>query len=346
MQFGILATPIWGRDEDPAIQLANHRELVELADQLGFNQVVAGQHFMGSDLRYYQPVPYLTHLSQYAPEMEMVIGIILLSLVNPIETAEQVATLDAVTGGRAILGVGLGYADHEFRAFGIPKESRVSRFEEGLELIKALWSGSEVNFEGEHFIVTNTTPSVLPVRSPRPPIWVGGQGERAIRRAARMADAWYAPPFPTHEGLQRLRSIFLEERELAGLSLEGDFPLRRELVIASSKKKARHLAKHWSASRYSTYLKWGLGDRLDDDAKGFGSSEDDDIDARFILGTAEECVEFIADMRDKLGMTHFMFKAHWPGVPHLESMRQLECFGTELIPAFRDTVESEDTDLV
>ena len=139
MQFGILATPIWGRDDDPAIQLANHRELVELAYQVGFNQVVAGQHFIGTDLRYYQPVPYLTHLSQYAPEMEMVIGIILLSLVNPIETAEQVATLDAITGGRAILGVGLGYADHEFKAFGIPKESRVRRFEEGLELIKSLW---------------------------------------------------------------------------------------------------------------------------------------------------------------------------------------------------------------
>jgi alkanesulfonate monooxygenase SsuD/methylene tetrahydromethanopterin reductase-like flavin-dependent oxidoreductase (luciferase family) len=336
MKFGILATPIWGKETDPAIQFAQHRELLELAEQLGFNTVVAGQHFLGTELRYYQPVPYLTYLSQFAPSMEMAIGIILLSLVNPVETAEQVATLDAVTGGKAILGLGLGYADHEFKALGIPRESRVERFEESLALIKALWSGDEVNFKSENFVVENVSPSVLPVRRPRPPIWIGGQGEQAIRRAARLSDAWYAPPFPTHEGLTRLRSVFLEERDSVGLPLDGDFPLRRELIIAPSRTEARNMASQWSAARYKTYLKWGLGESLDNDAKGFGSQADEDLDARFILGTEEECAEALDGLRDDLGMTHFMFKAHWPGVPHLESMRQLEKFGTGIIPKLRN----------
>jgi alkanesulfonate monooxygenase SsuD/methylene tetrahydromethanopterin reductase-like flavin-dependent oxidoreductase (luciferase family) len=335
MKFGILTTPVWGRETDPAVQFAEHKELVQTAEQLGFSVMVAGQHFLGSELRYYQPVPYLTYLSQFAPSMQVAIGIILLSLVNPVETAEQVATLDAVTGGRAILGVGLGYSDHEFKAFGIPREQRVQRFEEGLELIKALWSGQEVNFRSTNFLVQGANPSVLPVQRPRPPIWIGGQGEKAIRRAARHADAWYAPPFPTHEGLARLRAVFLEERAAAGLPLDGDFPLRRELLIAGSRDEARRLAIQCSAARYNTYLKWGLGDRLEQDAKNFGSQSNEDIDSRFVLGTPEECAAELDRLRTELGMTHFMFKSHWPGLPHVDAMRQVELFGTRVMPLLR-----------
>jgi alkanesulfonate monooxygenase SsuD/methylene tetrahydromethanopterin reductase-like flavin-dependent oxidoreductase (luciferase family) len=332
MKFGVLTTPVWGRETDPKIQFAQHRELLEVADQLGFSMAVAGQHFLGSELRYYQPVPYLTYLSQFAPRMQMTIGLILLSLVNPVETAEQVATLDAVTGGRAILGVGLGYSDHEFKAFGIPKATRVKRFEEGLALIKALWSGEEVNFEGEHFVVTKVMPAVLPVQKPRPPIWIGGNSEKAIRRAAVLSDAWYAPPFPTHESLAQLRAVFLEERAKAGLPLDGAFPLRRELMIASSRAQARRLAAERSATRMNTYLKWGLGQRLETEDKNFGSQADEDIDSRFILGTADECADALNRLREELGMTHFMFKPQWPGLPHSEAMSQLELFGTKVIP--------------
>ena len=95
------------------------------------------------------------------------------------------------------------------------------------------------------------------------------------------------------------------------------------------------MASQWSAARYKTYLKWGFGESLDNDAKGFGSQADEDLDARFILGTEEECAEALDGLRDDLGMSHFMFKAHWPGVPHLESMRQLEKFGTGIIPKLR-----------
>ena len=96
LKFGVLTTPVWGRETDPRVQLAQHQELVQMAEQLGFNAMVAGQHFLGSELRYYQPVPYLTYLSRFAPSMQVTIGLILLSLVNPVETAEQVALLQSM----------------------------------------------------------------------------------------------------------------------------------------------------------------------------------------------------------------------------------------------------------
>lgn len=335
MQFGTLLTAVHGRDTDPRTHLAEHREVVELAGQLGFDSMVAGQHFLGTDLRYYQPIPYLAHMHQYAPGMDVILGIVMLSLMNPVELAEQVATLDAVTGGHAVMGLGLGYSDHEFRAFGIPRDTRIRRFEEGLELIKAMWSGEDVDFQGTIFNVEARGLSVLPTRRPRPPIWVGGQGEPAIRRAARMADAWYTPPFPTHEGLARLRNVFLEERAKHGLPLDGDFPVRRELVIADSRAEARRMAAQRSQARYDIYLKWGLKDRLDQDNKGFGSSADEDIDGRFILGTAEDCAEQLDRLRETLGMTHFMLKPQWFGMPHAEALKQIELFGTRVMPLLR-----------
>lgn len=335
MKFGILLTAVHGREADPAIQIREHREMVELAQQLGFEQMVCGQHFLGQELRYYPPIQYMSYMHQFAPKLSPTVGIILLSLVNPIELAEQVAMMDVLTGGGAILGCGLGYADHEFRAFGIEKKDRVRRFEEGIEILKLMWSGEEVSYEGKFFKLDKDRPSVLPLQRPRPPIWIGGQGELAVRRAARMADAWYPPPFPTHEGLARLRQVFLEERAKTGGNMDADFPVRRELVIAGSRAEARKLAAERSRARYATYLNWGLGGDLDSDNKGFGSQADDDIDGRFILGTGEDVAEQLDKLRTDLGMTHFMLKPQWLGMPHIEAMRQIEKFGTEVIPRMK-----------
>jgi len=82
----------------------------------------------------------------------------------------------------------------------------------------------------------------------------------------------------------------------------------------------------------NTYLKWGLGQRLETENQNFGSQADEDIDSRFILGTADECADALNQLREKLGMTHFMFKPQWPGLPHKEAMHQLELFGTKVIP--------------
>jgi alkanesulfonate monooxygenase SsuD/methylene tetrahydromethanopterin reductase-like flavin-dependent oxidoreductase (luciferase family) len=336
MRFGVLSTPVHSAASPAELQLSEHRELVSTAEQLGFDAIVAGQHFLGSELRYYQPIPYLLYLGQFAPTMRLVIGVLLLSIVNPVEAAEQVASLDALSGGRAVLGAGLGYSDHEFAAFGIDRRQRVARFEEGLELIKQLWSGEEVVHEGRFFRVDRARPSVRPVQSPRPPIWIAGQSEPAVRRAARMGDAWYAPPFPSHDGLRELHAVFVAERERVGLPPATELPIRRELLIASSREHALRDAADRSAKRYQTYLKWGLSSDLDSSAGAFGPAEVSHVEQHFILGEPEACAEELIRLRDDIGMTDFMFKPQWPGLPHAEAMRQLELFGTEVIPRLAD----------
>jgi alkanesulfonate monooxygenase SsuD/methylene tetrahydromethanopterin reductase-like flavin-dependent oxidoreductase (luciferase family) len=335
LRFGILVTPIYGADTPPERQLREHRELVQSAARLGFDLIVAGQHFLGTELRYYQPVPYLSYLSTVVPDMTVVTGIMLLSMANPVDMAEQIATLDVVTGGKCVFGVGLGYSGREFAAFGVDPKDKVARFEQGLELIKALWSGERVDHTSDFWTVQDVMPSVLPVQRPHPPIWIGGQSAPAIRRAARFGDAWYAPPFPSHTGLAELREVFLKERARWGLGGDGVFPVRREMLIADTREQALAQAIERSELRYRTYQKWGLGGANTTLAAAAGRGSAQDIEDHFFLGTADDCAQQLAELRETVGMTHFIYKAHWQGLPHEEAMAQLERFGTGVIPRFR-----------
>jgi alkanesulfonate monooxygenase SsuD/methylene tetrahydromethanopterin reductase-like flavin-dependent oxidoreductase (luciferase family) len=331
MKLGILLTSVYDRSTPAVQQRDEHAELVRTSEQAGFSLMVAGQHFLGSELRYFQPVPWLTHMSQQAPTMDVATGIVLLSMVNPVDIAEQVSTLDVVTGGRARFGVGLGYSPHEFDAFGVRRGERVARFEESLSLVRKLWSGEKVTFDGRFTSVHDAQPAVQPVQAGGPPVWVGGQAAGAVKRAARMGDAWYSPPFPTHDQLHEMTRLFTETRAEAGLAPATEFPVRRELLIADSREEAMEAALTRYRARYETYRKWGLkGENTPVEKSGEELRED--IEQRFVLGPPEECAAALCKLRDEIGMTHFVYKPHWPGLSHAEAMRQLDRFGSEVVP--------------
>lgn len=329
LKFGILPTPIYGAETDYRQQVREHEELVSSAEALGFDYMVCGQHFLGSELRYYQPVPYLVHLSHSAPSLHPVTGIMLLSMSSPVEMAEQIATLDVLTDGKAVFGVGLGYSAREFRAMGIDGSEKVRRFVGGLELIKRLWSGDDVDFSNEFWTVEGVRPAVLPAQRPGPPVWIGGQAAPAIKRAALLADAWYAPPFPSHAELASLRTLYLSTREAAGLSTATDFPLRRELIVADTRAEAMRIAAERSEQRYRTYQSWGLSGSNTPIAKKEAGIP---IEEQFLLGSPDEIVDQLGALQADLGMTQFMFKSHWQGTSHGDAMMQLERFGTEVMP--------------
>jgi alkanesulfonate monooxygenase SsuD/methylene tetrahydromethanopterin reductase-like flavin-dependent oxidoreductase (luciferase family) len=339
MKYGLQLTAVHDASTPPAQQVAEHLELLKAAAELGFEVMSCGQHFLGAELRYYQPVPYLAHLAALVPDMRVATGIIVLSMLNPVQVAEDVATLDVVTGGRVTFGVAAGYSPREFKAFNVRREDRGRRFDEALSLIKKLWSGDEVEHNGDFFILDGPVrPAVKPVQKPRPPIWIGGQSAPSVKRAARHGDAWYVPPFPTHDALRELVIVFREERERAGLPPMTELPVRREVLVADSKKEARRGAAFRSRARYQTYLKWGLADAgdLGSSGGGFGEADDAEADGRFLLGTAENIAEGLARLRDDIGMTHLVFKPQWPGLPHREAMGQLELVGTRVMPLLKD----------
>ena len=106
------------------------------------------------------------------------------------QVAEESATLDVLTGGNYMLGVGLGYRAPEFDSFGIPLKERAPRFGESIQLMRRLWTEERVTHEGRFYPVKDVGISLKPLRPAGPPVYIAAQVEAAIRRAARIGDAW------------------------------------------------------------------------------------------------------------------------------------------------------------
>jgi alkanesulfonate monooxygenase SsuD/methylene tetrahydromethanopterin reductase-like flavin-dependent oxidoreductase (luciferase family) len=140
------------------------------------------------------------------------VSVIVLSIHQPIHVAHQIATLDYLSNGRAVLGVGLG-RNHHYTQFQVPREQRVRRFRESVELIRALWTESEVNYHGSIFQLDGAMMAPKPVQKPRPPIWFGGGHPDAIRRAATIADGWMGPGGSSMAAFARNVSLLKVELE-------------------------------------------------------------------------------------------------------------------------------------
>jgi probable F420-dependent oxidoreductase len=119
-------------------------------------------------------------------------AVLVLPYRHPIYTAKALATIDVLSGGRVVVGVGAGWLEQEFAAFGVPFTERGSRTNETIELFKALWTEDTPHFAGRHFQVDNIKFVPQPLQKPRPPILVGGMTNGALRRTARLADGWIA----------------------------------------------------------------------------------------------------------------------------------------------------------
>jgi alkanesulfonate monooxygenase SsuD/methylene tetrahydromethanopterin reductase-like flavin-dependent oxidoreductase (luciferase family) len=185
--------------------------LLHHARDHGWDSVWGAQHFLPT-MAMTQPVPLLARLAAEAGEMRVGLGILLLALANPIDVAETYASMDVVCGGRFTLGVGLGYRDVEYDAFGISRRERVRRFEENLRLVEALWAGEAVSADLSWCRLDNATLTILPVQRPRPPLWMAADSDRAVERAARMADSWIINPHATTSTIARQLQLFDQVR--------------------------------------------------------------------------------------------------------------------------------------
>ena len=158
--------------------------------------------------------------------------VILLPLYNPVDLAELVASMDVMTEGRFILGVGLGYRDMEYQAFGMTAGERVPRFLEILNVMKRLWTEDEVTFEGRFFRLHKATMTIRPVQKPYPPIWIAANADSAVKRAARLGHVWVANPHSHISILERQVRLYRDTISEAGGELPEDLPLMKEMYVA------------------------------------------------------------------------------------------------------------------
>jgi alkanesulfonate monooxygenase SsuD/methylene tetrahydromethanopterin reductase-like flavin-dependent oxidoreductase (luciferase family) len=253
-------------------------------------------------------------------------------LHNPVYTAETVATLDVIARGNFIFGVGLGYRDVEFDAFGVPKNERVKRFENYLALIQRLWTEDSVSYEDASCRLNNVRMNIRPVQRPRPPIWIAANNDRAVKRAARLGDAWFVNPHSTIQTVRRQVMLYKEELKAAGKSAVCELPVAKEVYCAKDRQTALEMAGPYLLGKYRDYARWGQ-DKVMPDNEDFNRSLDELVEGRFILGSPQECYDQLKPYWEELGVNHIIIRTHWAGMPLSTALASMRLISDELLPA-------------
>lgn len=294
------------------------------ASDVDFDLLVTGQHFL-PDYTQLQTIPTLSRLAAASGSMDLATGVLLLPFHHPVAVAEDLATLDTVGDGSVIAGVGAGYRNAEFDAFGIPKAERVPRLREGVELLRRLLTTENVTYDGEYYSVTDATTRPRPAGPP--PIWLAANATPAVERAARLADAWFVNPHATLETLVAQKSRYDAIREQRGAN--SAVPLFREAVVAETTATAVETAREYLAPKYERYLAWGQDEAMAE-GTGLHGSFDELREDRFLLGTPVEVAAELDQYDDMLDVSHAVLRTHWPGMPPERSCRSIELLADEL----------------
>jgi probable F420-dependent oxidoreductase len=282
MEFGfVLPCRSWAPIEVEAIRKAAVR-----ADELGFRDLWVTENTLDGSFSLDSMVD-LAFAAALTSRIRLGVSVVVLPHHSPVQVAHAIASLDYLSSGRAVLGLGLGRPDH-YQAFGVPVERRVRRFTEGVELIKALWTApARAEFHGEIFDV-DAEMALKPVQKPHPPIWLGGSHPDALRRAARIADGWMGAGGAGKASLAEAIPILREALVTNNKDPEG-FAISKRVFLSADEnaERARAEALRWFTDVYHNPAM---------------------LDTNGFAGTPEQAREYIEELRD-LGCNHVLLNA-------------------------------------
>src|SRR5256712_13498928 len=217
MKFGLyssIASPPRGEHLDRCID-----EVIaeaQLAEACGFDSCFFGEHHQDGDGFLPSPLIVATAVAARTQRLRVGTSVILLPLHHPVHVAEDVITLDLVSKGRVILGVGSGYQPADFGAFPGPMEHRTALLEEGVEILRLGGAGEPFSFRGKHYTLDDVQIRPQPYQAPGPPLWFGASVPAAARRAGRLADGFVGTPSTSMENATELADIYKDAARKAG----------------------------------------------------------------------------------------------------------------------------------
>ena len=286
--------------------------IVRRVDALGFDSIWTGDH-----VSFHHPLyESLTLLASYigiTSRVKLGVGVYLLALRHPTVAAKITSTLDALSGGRLIFGVGVGGENpKEFEACGIPHQERGARVTEGIDVVRTLWRDSPASFKGRFTQFEGVSIDPKPVQTPAPPIWVGGRSDAALARAGRQGDGWISYVVQPERYKQSLAKIEAAA-SAAGRSLDGF--AKGHLTFITLGKDYESAERAW-VDRLSTRYAQDFAPL----AKKYG-----------IIGTPEQCAEQLQRFIEA-GCSYFVLDAICDAA---DEARQIEIFAADLFPKFQ-----------
>jgi probable F420-dependent oxidoreductase len=326
--------------EDGRSDVEIYRAAIETAveaEHLGFDSVWTSEHHFVDDGYMPSQLPVLAAIAARTERILLGTGVLLAPLFHPLHVAEDAATVDLISGGRLILGLGIGWRDEEFAGFQDPGTHRGRRLEAMIEVLREAWS--EGLARGDGFGIhrfpgngLNVTPK--PAQPGGPPIWIGAGARVAIERAGRVADGFMAGESPPAELAEQL-AVMREAAASVGRDPSEVTPSVYRSVFAWRDGDAWELIRP-----YAHYGEW----KYDDMADAHGSLErglppaltpevEAALQAQMVSGTPEQVVEELAGYRDVLGAEgHLILRADYPGLDPAIARESLRILGEEVRP--------------
>lgn len=294
-------------------------EVITRADDLGFDSCWLSEHHFLSDGHISAPLSVASAVAAQTSRITLGTGLLLAPFHNPLALAEEAATVDQLSEGRLILGLGMGYRDAEFKGFGVSKSERVPLLKDSVAFMKQAWNSKPASIDGNFYSYQNLDVHPKPHRDPRPPIWIGATSKAAIERAARIGDNWIIAQFHSLEDIAKRISTY----KRASGSPPSAFPLMRHCFV--SEDGAWETAKEGIKYMEKQHFEW-----VD---REWSEQRLQSIKQKGIFGTPEEVTVQLQQYQDEIDEDiHFILWFNYPGVETANVVDSMTLFADEVIP--------------
>ena len=300
---------------------------IEFADTLGFDSIWLTEHHFVDDGYTPSPVPLMAAIAARTRRVEISTDILILPLYHPVKLAEDIATIDVLSNGRVMLGVGAGYRDEEWAAFATSRRERASRMEEGVAVLRGCWGDGPFSFAGRHYRFEGIDVVPKPVQRPHPPLWMAATAEPAARRAARLGlhllpqadrtggyDAWVDELRRLGRDPQEYRVGLIKSWFLADAG--RDDPLWTEV-----RERERYRGASYAPWLRAGYVRPGPGAVA--------------IDQGYMIGSSSEIIAQVDAATKFMPLTDIIGWGTPPGMDAELFNPRLERFAREVMPHFR-----------
>ncbi|MGB0095685.1 MAG: LLM class flavin-dependent oxidoreductase, partial [Solirubrobacteraceae bacterium] len=214
---------------DDGVDPASFRAHLTRTEELGFDSAWTQEQTLGSAPTL-SPLATMSYAAACAERLKLGCAVLVSPLHSPVHLAKSISTLDQLSRGRVEVGLGTGGRARPFSAFGVDPTSLVARFNEGLALMKACWTESQISFAGRFWQLDNAVMEPKPVQKPHPPIWIGGSHPDALRRAVRRGDGFFGAGSQTTSQFAEQVEVVRGELAQSGRKPET-FPIAKRVYI-------------------------------------------------------------------------------------------------------------------
>jgi alkanesulfonate monooxygenase SsuD/methylene tetrahydromethanopterin reductase-like flavin-dependent oxidoreductase (luciferase family) len=316
-------------------------EMAQAAETLGFRNVWLAEHHFSTYGYLSRPAQLATYIAAKTTRLRVGTAVIVVPLHHPLVIAEEIATLDLLSGGRLDVGLGRGYQHYEFERFGLELDSGRQRWEESVDVILKAFEGRPFSYDGKLFKIPETSVFPQPLQQPRPPIWITAQSpasvEAAVRRGFNVLTGGFGVPIERMGEFRRLFDRLVAEIKPAEPLKVG---VQRAVYVTESQADARAAAEE---ARWNMRVTLSLRNHYERVEGGRAipvpaptePDIDDLLDRFLVIGTPDTCIRQIRRIQDVVGITHFNCSFWFGDLEPARVMRSMDLFAREVMPAFR-----------